>query len=296
MTVSKTAAALLAVFGLIVAAGYGMLVGTTPGTTTGRTILEPPWERAPLAATKADIRAARDLARYLRTLPGDGNQDRIRALEWTRGWYDRPIGNLDRAALRKLLAGNRFVYRNAVLDPWSRSRDRRIHVQHFGVDGILRTCEGGHWQRHRYHVVNDLAGAATYATRYIGRGRDASPARRTHRDPDAAGTGWWTQILTTGGAWYGRPVTFDARTGTLAVHSENPDGTWSQFIGHVQTVPFQRTGNACSEGLGAATGLPATGGSGRSVRPVVPLFHQDPARPLRLGVYFSLYPPPEGRR
>ena len=289
------AAARMAVSGLVVAAGFGMLAGTAPDATTNRRIQEPPWERAPLAATEAEIRAAGDLARYLRTLPGAGYPERIRALKWTRGWHDRPIGNLDRAALRKLLAGNRFVYRNAVLDPGSRSRGHGVHLQHFGADGILRTCEGGHWQRHRYRVVDDLAGAATYVTTYIGSGREASPADRTHEDPDAAGTGWRAPIPTRDGPGYGRPITYDALTGTLAVHSENPDGTWFQHIGHVQATPFEQAGNACSESLEAVKGLPTTGGKGRALRPVVPLFHQDPARPLRLGVYFSLYPPFEGK-
>ena len=297
MTEAKTAAFHLPVFGLVVAAGFGMLAGVTTDTNSGSTILEPPWEHAPMVVTEAEIRAAQDLARYLRTLPGEGNQAGIRVLEWTRGWYNRPVGNLDRVALRKLLVGNRFVYRNAVLDPESRPRDHRVHLQHFGADGILRTCEGGHWQRHRYHMVNDLVGAATYVTRYIGGGREAPGTRRPHRPHhDRDDSEWWASMLTPDDAWHGRPITFNALTGMLAVHSENPDGSWSQYIGHVRAAPFDRPGNACSEGQAAARGLPAIRGSGRANRPVVPLFSQDPSKPLRMGVYFSLYPPPEEER
>ncbi len=292
-TKAKTAAAYLAAAGIVLVLYLAELI-PMPDTDSGPTALEPPWELAPMVVTHVEIRAAQDLARYLRKLPGEGNQGRIRGLDWTRGWYNRPIGNLDRVALRKLLVGNRFVYRNAVLDPESRLRDHRIHLQHFGEDGIIRTCEDGHWQRYRYHVVNDLVGAATYVTRYIGSGREASRTRRPRHDRDDFE--WWASMLTPENAWYGRPVTFNALTGTLAVHSENPDGTWSQYIGHVQAARFDRPGNACSEGKAAATGLRATKRSDRTSRPVVPLFSQDPAKPLRMGVYFSLYPPPEEER
>ena len=287
MTDPELLAARLAAGGIIIAIGLGTLAWMTSDTASGPTALEPPWEQAPIAVSEAEIEAARELARYLRTLPGEGNQGEIRALEWTRAWYNRPIGNLDRAVLRKLLAGNRFIYRNAVLAPVSRPRDGRIHLAHFGEDGILRTCEGGHWQRYRYHVVNDLVGAATYVTRFIGSGRESSPPRN-----DSDDTGWWASMLTPDGAWYGRPVTFDALAGTLAVHSENPDGTWSQYIGHVRASPFDLPGNACSEGQGTATGLPAIRGRDRAIRRgIIPLFRQDPTKPLRMGVYFSLYPP-----
>ncbi len=97
-------------------------------------------------------------------------------------------------------------------------------------------------------------------------------------------------------AWLGRPVTFDALTGTLAVHSENTNGTWSHYIDHVQAGLFDRPESACSEGQGTAEGLPATRGPDRTIRRrIFPLFRQDPARPLRMGVYFSLYPPPKER-
>lgn len=294
MTDAKLSAARLSAGGIVIAICLGTLAWMTSNTESGPIRLAPPWELAPMAVTEAEIRAAQDLARYLRTLPGEGNQGGIRGLNWTRGWYNRPIGNLDRVALRKLLVGNRFVYRNAVLDPESRLRDHRIHLQHFGTDGILRTCEGGHWQRHRYHVVNDLVGAATYVTRYIGSGRAASRTRWPHHDQDESG--WWASMLTSGNAWYARPITYNALTGTLAVHSENPDGSWSQYIGLVQATPFDRRGNACSEGQGTSRGLPNIRASDRANRPVVPLFSQDPSKPLRMGVYFSLYPPPEEER
>lgn len=292
-TKRKTAAAYLVVAGFVLVLYLAILISIS-NTDPGPITLEPPWELAPVVVTEAEIRAARDLARYLRTLPGEGNQGRIRVLEWTRGWYNRPISNLDRVALRKLLVGNRFVYRNAVLDPESRLRDHRIHLQHFGENGILRTCEGGHWQRYRYHVVTDMVGAATYVTRYIGIKKEASRMRGPHDNRDESK--WWASMLNSENAWYGRPITFDALTGTLAVHSENSDGTWSQYIGHVQTAPFDQPGNACSEGQGAARDLPTIRGSDPASRPVVPLFNQDPSKPLRMGVYFSLYPPPEEGR
>ena len=289
----KTAAAYLAAAGIVLLLYLAKPI-SMPDTDSGPTALDPPWKLAPMVVTEAEIQAAQDLARYLRTLPGEGNQGRIRVLEWTRGWHNRPISNLDRVALRKLLVGNRFVYQNAVLDPESRLRNDRIHLQHFGVDGILRTCEGGHWQRYRYHVVNDLVGAATYVTRYIGSGRETPRTRLLLHDQDESE--WWASMLTSGKAWYGRPITFDAFTGTLAMHSENSDGSWSQYIGHVQAAPFDLPGNACSEGQAVTRGFPTNRGSDRSNHPVVPLFNQDPSKPLRMGVYFSLYPPPEGKR
>ncbi len=291
MTDAKFSAAKLSAGGFVIAICLGTLAWMTLNTAPGPTRLVPPWELAPMVVTDAEIRAAQDLARYVRTLPGEGNRGEIRELEWTRGWYNRPISNLDRVALRKLLVGNRFVYQNAVLDPESRLRDDRIHLQHFGTDGILRTCEGGHWQRFRYQVVNELAGAATYVTWYIGSGREASRTRRPHHDQDESGR--WESMLASEDARHGRPITFDALTGTLAVHSENPDGTWSQYIGHVQAAPFDHPGNACSEGQGTARDLPTIKWSDQANGPIVPLFNQDPSKPLRMGVYFSLYPPPE---
>ncbi len=284
----ETAALKLSVYGLVGVTGFGMLAGVTSDTAPGPTILEPPWEQPAMVVTEAEILAAQDLARYLRTLPGEGNQGEIRELEWTRGWLNRPIGNLDRIALRKLLVGNRFAYRNAVLDPESRLRDDEIHLQHFGDDGVLRTCEDGHWQRYRYHIVDDLAGAATFVTEFIGTGREASRARHDQHE-----TGWWKPLLNSRNARFGRPITFNALTGTLAIHSENTDGTWSHHIGQVKASPFDRPESACSEGQGTATGLRTTQGRGRAIpRAIFPLFRQDPARPLRMGVYFSLYPPP----
>ena len=291
MTDANLSAAKLSAGGIVIAICTGTLAWMTLNTAPGPTRLLPPWELAPMVVTEAEIRAAQDLARYVRTLPGEGNRSEIRELEWTRGWYNRPIGNLDRVALRKLLVGNRFVYRNAILDPASRLRDDRIHLQVFGKDGILRTCEGGHWQRYRYHVVNDLAGAATYVTRYIGSGWKASRTRLPRHNQDESGL--WATMLTSEDVWYGRPITFDAVTGTLAVHAESPGGTWSQYIGHVQAAPFDHPGNACSEGQGTARDLPTISGNKRANRPVVPLFNQDPSKPLRMGVYFSLYPPPK---
>ena len=286
----KAAAACLAAAGIVLVL-YLVMLTSWPETAPGPMVLEPPWEQAATVVTESEVRTAQELARYLRTLPGKGSQGRIRELEWTRGWLNRPIGNLDRIALRKLLVGNRFVYQNAVLDPESRLRDDRIHLQHFGDDGILQTCEGGHWQRYRYHIVDDLVEAATYVTEFIGTGREASQAPH-----DQDETGWWKPLLNSRNAWFGRPVTFNALTGTLAVHSENPDGTWSQHIGHVQAAPFDRPGSACSEGHETAKSLPTIQGRDREIhRGILPLFRQDPARPLRMGVYFSLYPPPEER-
>ena len=274
---------------VIVLALYLVMLTALPDTAPGPTVLDPPWEQAAIVVTEAELQAAQELARYLRTLPGEGHQGGIRELEWTRGWLNRPIGNLDRVALRKLLVGNRFVYRNAVLDPESRLRDDQTHLQHFGEDGILRTCEGGHWQRHRYHIVDDLAGAATYVTEFIGTGREAS---RLGHDRDD--TGWWKPLLNSRHAWFGRPITFDPLTVTLAIHSENTNGTWSHYIGHVQAGPSDRPESACSEGQGTAGGRPITRGHDPAIRRgIVPLFRQDPARPLRMGTYFSLFPPPE---
>ncbi len=287
----KTAALHLSVHGLVGATGFGMLARLTSDTASGRAVLDPPWELPAMVVAEAEIQAAQDLARYLRTLPGEGNQGEIRELEWTRGWYNRPIGNLDRVALRKLLAGNRFVYRNAVLDPVSRLRDDDIHLQHFGDNGILRTCEDGYWQRYRYHIVDDLAGAATYVTEYIGAGREASRARH-----DQDETGWWKPLLNSNNARFGRTIAFNALAGTLAIHSENTNGTWSHYIGHVEAGPFDRPESACSERQGTAAGLPATRGHDRAMRRgIFPLFRQNPARSLRMGVYFSLYPPPKER-
>ena len=288
ITVSRTATVRLSVFGFIIVTGFGTLAWMASDTSPDPTILEPPWEQAPMAVTEAEIRAAQDLARYLRTLPGEGDQNGIRELEWTRGWYDRPISNLDLVGLRRLLVGNRFVFQTAILDPYSRTIDDRAALMHFSEDGILRTCKGGLWRRYHYHVVNDLVGAATYVTMDSDDGNEAPYGQDE--------TEWWTSMLTPGNAWYGRPITFNALTGILAVHSEKPDGSWSQYIGHVQTVPFERPRNPCSEGQGAAKSLPATLGSDRAHRPVVPLFSQDPSKPLRMGVYFSLYPPPEEGR
>lgn len=284
----KTASAYLAAT-VIVLVLYIVMLTALPDPAPGPTVLDPPWDQAAIVVTEAEIQAAQELARYLRTLPGEGHQGGIRELEWTRGWLERPIGNLDRVALRKLLVGNRFVYRNAILAPESRLRDDRMHLQLFGDDGILRTCEGGHWQRHRYRIVDDLVGAATYVTEFIGTGREVSLER-----PDPDETGWWKPLLNSRDSWFGRPITFGALTGTLAVHSESPDGTWSHYIGHVQPGPFVRPGSACSEGQGTAGGQPVTRGPDRAIRRgIFPLFSQDPARPLRMGVYFSLFPPPD---
>ncbi len=273
---------------VIIALGFGTLAWMSSNTTPDATVLKPPWEQSPLFVTEAEIRAAQELARYLRTLPGEGNQGRARELEWTRGWHNRPIGNLDRPALRRLLSGNLFLHRIAVLDPHSRPTDDRIHLFHFGTDGILRTCHGGNRNWYRYRMVDDLIGAATYVTEYIGSRTEAPPSQDDRDSPE-----WWTSFMDPGEAWPRRPITFDALTGTLAVHSETPDGTWVQRIGHVQAAPFGRTGDACSEWQDSGGNLPSAKGDGRAIRNIVPLFRQDPTRPLRMGVYFSLYPPPK---
>ncbi|MCY3876309.1 MAG: hypothetical protein OXF88_18725 [Rhodobacteraceae bacterium] len=124
----KTAAAYLAATGIVLALNLAMLT-SSPDTATGPTVLDPPWEQTAMVVTEAEIQAAQDLARYLRTLPGDGNQGEVRALEWTRGWINRPISNLDRVGPCKLQVGNRFIFgrpssilraaRNMMTDPLS---------------------------------------------------------------------------------------------------------------------------------------------------------------------------------
>ncbi|MCY3875771.1 MAG: hypothetical protein OXF88_15975 [Rhodobacteraceae bacterium] len=274
-----------AVVGIVGGAGFAMLAWMEPDMAPDPAVLELPWEQPEMVVTEPEAAAARDLTRYLRTLPGEGNQGRVRELEWTQGWYNRPIGNLDRAALRQLLVGNSFVHHTAILDPQSRQTNDQTHLYHFGTDGILRTCLEGHRKRFRYRVVPDLIGAATYVTQYI----DNTHEPLTVNQDD---TGWWRSFLEPGKAWPHRPITFDAVTGTLAIHSETEDGLWEQRIGHVQAAPLESLGTACSERQGSAGGRNSVKEIDRAIRTVVPLFRQDPDKPLRMGIYFALYPPP----
>ncbi len=248
-----------------------------------------PWT-APLPPVRPEqSESARDLARYLRMLPGDGNQGRVRQLTWTKFCQDRPIGNLHQPALRKLLGGHWFVhYTEAAHTEWQ--------FKYFGRDGTLWTCRPTGFprrpftlQRYRYRIVDDLVGAATYVSVKEESGwPDAAKARDLE--------------------WATRPIVFDPVTGTFAIHHAGPSGLWYRHTGHMQRAYHPAFSALCP-------GIPRFGRAGRMaetaavpstyegfrdsigrrwiVRNVRTLFRQDPREPLTMGVYFALYPPPQ---
>ena len=70
----KAAALQLSVYGLVSAIGFGIVARVTSDPAPGPTILDPHWEQPAMVVTEAEILAAQNLVRYLRTLPGEGNQ------------------------------------------------------------------------------------------------------------------------------------------------------------------------------------------------------------------------------
>ena len=257
--------------------------------------IAPPWTIPVPAMAQKHVEAAKELARYLRILPGNGHQERVRNLHWTTFWQHRPIGNLHVPALRKLLLGHWFVYRETPSDrdipdgPWQ--------VLYFGTDGIMWSCtraikDGHRLRRHRYEIVSDLAGTATYVVR-----------QGDSRDDET----WLAAAKKPGFAWTQRPIVFDANPGTLAIYNTTETGHWYRWIGHLQReyhpafealcpdIPrFTRPGPEAHQ-----DGLPRTyeefrevTGQRAIVRNATTLFRQDPGDPLTMGMYFALYPPP----
>ena len=241
------------------------------------------------------VESAKELARYLRILPGNGHLERVRNLDWTSFWQRRPIGNLHLPALRKLLVGHWFVYRETPGDrdipdgPW--------HVLHFGTDGVMWSCtpaikDGYRLRRLRYEIVSDLVGTATYVVR-----------RGGNRDDEA----WLAATRTPGFEWTRRPIVFDAFPGTLAIYNATLAGHWYRWIGHVQRefhpafralcpdIPgFTRPGFETRQDTVPRTYEEFREAIGRRavVRNASTLFRQDPVDPLTMGMYFALYPPP----
>ena len=258
--------------------------------------IAPPWIAPVPAMAPQHIESAKELARYLRILPGDGYQERIRGLTWTTFWQHRPIGNLHRSSLRKLLVGHWFVHRET-----PRNRDipeGPLQVLYFGTDGIMWMCasagkDGYRLRRYRYEIANDLVGAATYVVRHGG-----------NRDDEA----WLAAAEKSGFEWVQRPIIFDSITGTFVVHHAEPIGQWYRHAGHLQREyhpafsalcpdfpRFIRSGSETYQGIVPWTYKEFRESINRHqiMRNVRTLFRQDPYDPLTMGMYFALYPPPE---
>ena len=241
------------------------------------------------------VEAAKELARYLRILPGNGHQERVHDLAWTSFWQHRPIGNLHLPALRRLLVPHWFVFRETPNDrdipdgPWQ--------VLYFGPDGIMWSCtpaikDGHRLRRHRFEIVSDLVGTATYVVRRIGSGDDEA---------------WLAAAKEPGFAWTRRPIIFDAVLGTLAIYNTTETGHWYRWIGHLQReyhpafgalcpgIPrFTRAGPGIHQDTVPRTYEEFRDVTGRRaiIRNANTLFRQDPDDPLTMGMYFALYPPP----
>ncbi len=268
----------LAVAGIAAAVAVAAAIWRDPAPA-GR----PPWETPAPEVSAAHAAQARELAAYLRRLPDGGGLHRARLIDWTQRWRNRPIGNLDPPALRRLLKGAWFVFRALPTPDGDGDVPRTWGVKHFDPTGTLWVCRDGKLQRYRYAWAADLVGAATYVT--------AEPDAERPRSGDAV---------------Y-RPIAFEPETGTLAVYSPSrrPDGRWSAHIGHVERrfraafaaacpelpQPPHETASATAPRSYAAFRADAEAG-GRIFRRVRTLFPQDPARPLAMGAFFALHPPP----
>ncbi|MCY3876698.1 MAG: hypothetical protein OXF88_20705 [Rhodobacteraceae bacterium] len=247
-----------------------------------------PWTAPGPAVGPEQSASARDLARYLRTLPAGGSQGRVRRLEWTTFWQDRPIGNLHQPALRKLLRGHWFVH-------YTETAQAEWQFKYFDRDGTIWVCHPTDFarqrfqlHRYRYRIADDLVGAATYVSvRAESDWPDAVNARRRE--------------------WVTRPIVFDPVTGTLVVHHAEPTGRWYRHTGHMQREYHPAFSTLCPgiPRFGRAGGTAGTAAVPRTyegfresidrsqiVRNVQTLFRQDPRDPLTMGVYFALYPPP----
>ncbi len=232
--------------------------------------------------------SAKDLARYLRMLPGEGGQGRVRHLTWTKFWQDRPIGNLHRPALRGLLGGHWFVHH-------TETAEAEWQFKYFGRDGTLWICRPTglarrrfELHRYRYRIVDDVVGAATYVS------------VRAEKD-------WPDTLETRNREWVDRPIVFDPVTGTLVVYHAKPNGRWYRHTGHIQREYHPAFSVLCPgiPRFGRAAGIDETAtvprsyegfreaiGRRRVVRNVRSLFRQNPHDPLTMGIYFGLYPPP----
>ena len=256
---------------------------------------DPPWTMPVPALAPGHLEAAKELAQYLRILPGNGYQERVRGLAWTTFWQHRPIGNLHLPALQKLLIGHWFVYRETPGDrdipdgPWQ--------VLYFGKDGIMWSCtpaikDGYRLRRLRYEIVSDLAGTATYVVR-----------RGDSRDDEA----WLEAAKKSSFEWPRRPIVFDAILGTLAIYNTTQTGHWYRWIGHLQReyhpaftvlcpdIPqFTRPGLQTQQATVPRTyeEFREVTGQRAIIKNVNTLFRQDPSDPLTMGMYFALYPPP----
>ena len=266
----------------------GTLVLLDEGSPGDLPEITPPWNAPVPQIPPEQIEAAKDLARYLRTLPGEGNQDRVHGLAWTISWQSRPIGNLHRPALRNLLSDRWFVY-------FPEAAEAAWTFKYFDRDGTLWICrpvdlarQRFDLHRHRYRIVEDLVGAATYVS-------------------VRAGDDWPDTVRSRDRAWVTRPIVFDPVTGTLVVHHPRPPGQWYRQTGHMQREYHPAFSALCP-------GIPRFGGKGSAgetaalprtykefresisrrlvVRNVRTLFRQDPRDPLTMGMYFALYPPP----
>lgn len=257
--------------------------------------IDPPWTTPVPAMAPKHVEAAKELARYLRILPGNGHQERVRSLEWTSYWHHRPIGNLHVPALRKLLVGHWFVFRETPSDrdipdgPWQ--------AHYFGPDGILWSCmpaikEAHRLRRYRFEIVSDLIGTATYVVRQ----------GRSHDDE-----AWLAAARKSGFEWTRRPIVFDATLKILAIYNATGAGHWNRWIGHLQREYHPAFGALCPdiprlnrpESKTLQDTVPRTyeelrNAIGRRaiIRTANTLFRQDPRDPLTMGMYFALYPPP----
>ena len=280
---SVSAAAVLAVS---IAGGIPIL--RDEGSPTDLPEITPPWNAPVPQGPPEQIEAAKDLARYLRILPGEGNQGRVRELEWTTFWQDRPIGNLHHPALRNLLSDHWFVY-------FTEAAEAGWQFKYFDPDGTLWICQPTDFarqrfelHRYRYRIVDDLAGAATYIS-------------------VRAEDGWPDTVKTRSREWVIRPIVFDPATGTLVVHHAEPTGRWYRHTGHMQreyhpafstlcpNIPrFARSGIDADQDIVPRTYEEFRDSISRRqiVRNVPTLFRQDPGDPLTMGMYFALYPPP----
>ncbi|MDE2791015.1 MAG: hypothetical protein OXI81_11405 [Paracoccaceae bacterium] len=302
---------------------------------------DPPWNESFPELTRAQIEAAKGLARHLRHLPAGGRPERARDLNWGWFWRNRPIGNLDRSTLRALLAGTVFIYRihtaAAGRDP---APDHGIHYGVFTEDGWLWSCSdpwAGSYpiqpRLYRYSLARDLVGAATFVTHAADRGQggrsQALQSTARSGEPVVGAIDWpggdppdFPDLLAGPvRSWppgtgttdpesrtfvTGRPIIYDPLSGTLSVHVAR-GGAWRWLSGPIRPdrngilsdpcpgipeLPGPRHWAQVGQSDSVVTRSVSLNDRRHPGRDLPVLFDQDPDRPLTMGMYFSIYPPP----